>query len=146
VKVSTKSRHQSKVESFSHFVWATKHRQPLLVGEWEQATYRCIRAEVARLGGEVLALNGMPDHVHLLVRLPATVSIAQFANQIKGVSSALLNDLRAESDELFRWQGGYACFSLSRSHLSRVIAYIDNQKHHHASDKVWPEWEEVEKA
>nr|WP_309689133.1 IS200/IS605 family transposase [Armatimonas sp.] len=145
MKVNRTSRHQSKVESFSHFVWATQYRRALLVGEWEEAAHRCIRAEVMKLGGEVLALNGMPDHVHLLVRLPATVSIAQFANQIKGVSSALLNDLRAENTELFRWQGGYACFSLSRSHLSRVMAYIDNQKHHHANDRIWPEWEEVGK-
>jgi REP element-mobilizing transposase RayT len=87
----------------------------------------------------------MPDHVHLLIRLPATVSLAQVANQVKGVSSALLNDLRESGSEVFRWQSGYACFTLSRSHLSRVTAYIDNQKRHHANNKTWPEWEEVEK-
>lgn len=87
----------------------------------------------------------MPDHVHVVARLHASVSCSQFANQVKGVSSALLNDLRTKGSELFRWQSGYASFSLSRSHLSRVIAYVDNQKTHHADQKTWPEWEEVEK-
>jgi putative transposase len=98
-----------------------------------------------RLGCDILALNGMPDHVHVVVKLHASVSYSQFANQIKGVSSALLNDLREENTEIFRWQSGYASFSLSRSHLSRVVAYVDNQKKHHANQKIWPEWEEVEK-
>ena len=125
VNIKERSRHQSKVENFFHLVWATRWRQQHLSGEWERAAHRCLRAEASKLG--------------------ATISVAQFVNQIKGTSSALLNDLRDESDDVFRWQGGYACFSLSRSHLSRVVAYVDGQKLHHAHDKTWPQWEETEK-
>ena len=139
-----KRRHQSKVESYSHFVWATYQRQKVLTGEWEEAAHRCMRAEAARLGCKILALDGMPDHVHVVVRLHASVSCSKFANQVKGVSSALLNDLCSEETEIFRWQSGYASFSLSRSHLNRVVAYVDNQKIHHSNQDLWPEWEEVE--
>ena len=134
-------RPQSHVENYHHFVWATHRRQPLLSPDWERAVYRCIQAEVTQLQSKVLALNGMPDHVHLVVRLHSTVTCARLANQVKGVSSRLLNTLRDEFSEPFRWQDGYACFSLSRSHLPRVIAYVEGQKGHHANDKTWPQWE-----
>jgi len=143
-KQSRYRRPQSKVENFFHLVWATHRRQPLLVPEWEAIAFRCIQSEVQRLQSTVLALNGMPDHVHLVVRLHATVSCAHLANQVKGVSAALLNDSRQAGSEHFQWQAGYASFTLSRSHLTRVIAYVERQKEHHTQGSLWVEWEQTE--
>ena len=57
----------------------------------------------------------------------------------------MMNDLRAEYSDPFRWQDGYACFSIWRNELDRVTQYICMQKEHHASGSVWPEWEQTDK-
>lgn len=85
----------------------------------------------------------MPDHVHLLVRFGRQVTLGKFMNQVKGVSSAFLNDklYPGEPQGLFRWQPGYGVFSVTPSHLERVIAYVQNQKAHHTSGDLHERWE-----
>ena len=65
------------------------------------------------------------------------------AKQMKGVSSAMLNDHSDAMQDRFAWQDGYACFSISRPHLRVAIAYVKNQKKHHACGVVWTGWEET---
>lgn len=77
-------RRRSKVEAYYHLVWATRGREMRITPEWERAAYRCIVGEARRLKCLVLAINGLPDHVHLVVR-PSVL-----AKQAKGVSSTLL--------------------------------------------------------
>jgi len=84
----------------------------------------------------------MPDHVHLVIKLPTKLAIAALMKQVKGVSSAFANDLN-QHNTLFRWQEGYGVLSVSRPHLSKVISYVGNQKRHHAANKLWIEWEET---
>jgi REP element-mobilizing transposase RayT len=91
----------------------------------------------------VLAVDGTDDHVHLLLQLSSKTSLAELMKQVKGVSSAMVND-RDDLEERFRWQEGYGAFSVSRSHLPRVIAYINNQKQHHAAGTTLPQWEETD--
>ncbi|MBV9470626.1 MAG: IS200/IS605 family transposase [Abitibacteriaceae bacterium] len=134
---------RSKAEVYLHLVWSTAHRKQWLTPEIEREVHRCIQHEACRLGCVVLGLNGMPDHVHLVVQVPTTVSIAHLVKQIKGVSSTFIND-HLEVEELFRWQEHYAVFSLSRSHLNRVVAYVKHQKQQHAVGRVWAAWEETD--
>ena len=134
---------RSKIEVALHFVWATYERMPLLVGEVEEAVYTAILAEAVRLRCEVLAIGGMADHLHLVLLYPNTVTLGQVMKQIKGVSTRLVHD-RFGADTFFRWQEGYAVFAFSRSHRERVIRYVQNQKHHHESGQLWPEWEETD--
>lgn len=144
VEAKEGQRRQSRVEVFLHLIWATEGRAARLTPEWEEPAYRSIRAEAERLRCSVLALNGMPDHVHLIVRAPASLSPAALAKQVKGVSSALLNDLRPEFGDPFHWQKGYACFSLGRNQVPTVTAYVDRQKRHHAANTIWPQWEQTD--
>ncbi len=58
----------SKTTLYIHIVWATKHRQPLLAPVKEESVFRCATTLITRLGYETVAINGMPDHVHLLVQ------------------------------------------------------------------------------
>ena len=131
---------QSKAEILLHFLWATYQRRPLVRGEVERAAYASIMAESRRLGCEVIAIGGMPDHVHLVVQVPATVAPSGLMNQAKGVSSALIRS-QVLPGELFGWQDGYAVFSFSRSHRERVATYIRNQRQHHAAGDLWGVWE-----
>lgn len=124
-------------------VWATRLREPLLTGTLEKLAHQVIRSEARDLGCTVLAIGSMPDHLHLLVRVPGRVSAAELAKQVKGSSSHALNEALPDG-EGFRWQEGYGAFSVSRSHVRQVAAYVERQRERHASGKVWPEWEETD--
>ena len=78
--------------SFTHFVWSTWDRMPLLEGEIEREAYALIRAQCTRMKVTLYALGGVADHVHLLVSLPRTLCLADFMEAVKGVSSKALND------------------------------------------------------
>lgn len=110
---------RSKTGLYVHFVWATFQRLPLVAPTIEEPLYRCILAEANKLKLELLALGGMPDHVHLVVRKPPMVSESQIMQRIKGVSSTF-----AQAD--------------------RVVQYVKNQKTRHADNAVWPDWEEID--
>ena len=113
---------------------------PLVTPEVERPLHRCIQAEAQRVGCVVRALRGTMDHVHLLVELPMTVTIAELVKQVKGASSHFVNqELRPEA--VFKWQGSYGAFSVGASEAPRVVAYIGGQKEHHAAGKVVAEWE-----
>ena len=134
---------RSKIVVYLHLVWATKGRQPLILPEMEREIHRCIASEAEKCGCAVVAIGGMPDHIHVLVKYPATISIAELVKRMKGISSALANDLHKHS-ELFRWQEGYAVFSVNRSHQKAVCDYVRNQKQHHAEGSIHADWEETD--
>jgi putative transposase len=115
---------------FVHAIWATWDRVPLLSGELKAAVYACIQAECTALSAEVLAIGGVEDHVHLLVRMPTTLSVASLVKQVKGVSSHLVTHKLVYEDG-FRWQGAYSAFSVSTSDVPRIRDYILRQEQHH---------------
>jgi len=113
-----------------HFVWAIRGRFEWITEEWEPRVQASIRAQAEKMGAEVLAVGGMPDHVHLAVLFSSTVSISQFVQRIKGTTSRLIHkELAVESP--FYWQEGYGAFGFHKSMAPRVIAYIKDQKQHH---------------
>ena len=128
---------QTKAEIYLHFVWATYQRMPLVAPEIERDVHRCIESEAKRLKCATLAIGGMPDHVHLFVRMPTRISAAMLMQQVKGVSSTFVRD-QLKTDGYFGWQDGYG---VSRPHVDRVIAYVKNQKNHHENGNVWDQWE-----
>ena len=120
---------------YLHLVWSTWNRAPLLTPVVYETVERCIRAECVKLGVDVVAFGGVCDHVHLFVRLPTTVSVAQLIKQVKGSSSHLASRrLRAT----FKWQGGYGAFTVSPRHVPQVREYVLNQERHHAEGSIHP--------
>ena len=134
---------QSKAEVYLHLVWATLGREPFLTIEIERPVYRCIENEAKRLNCEVLAISGMPDHVHMCVRLPTSLTIARLMNQVKGVSSHFVHGQLPDC-MAFRWQEGYGVFSVGPNQVSSVLAYIGGQKHHHSENSLHDRWEETD--
>lgn len=117
---------------FLHLVWATDGRRPLLHPTLEAGVHDLVRTKCRQLRCRVLAVGGMPDHVHLLVELHPTVSVAALAKEVKGASShAAAHLLRAGPS--FRWQTGYGAFSVSHRDVPRATTYVLHQKEHHAS-------------
>ena len=131
----------SRVAVFVHVVWATWDRLPLLTETVERGVYRAIGDKCAELGAELLALGGVEDHVHVLVRMPATHSIAELVGQIKGASSHLITHSILPDDGFFKWQGAYGAFSVSLRHLDTVAHYIKHQREHHAAGTTLPAYE-----
>jgi len=120
---------------FVHLVWATWDRLPILTPDLFAVVERAILHECMEMEVEVIAFGGVADHVHLLVRIPAKVSVAELVKQVKGASSHLVNN-RLKIP--FKWQGGYGAFSVSHSVLSRVHEYVLNQENHHRYGTIVP--------
>jgi putative transposase len=113
-----------------HFIFSTRHRAPLIAGEMQGDLHAYIGGIVREVGGVALCINGMPDHVHLLVRMPAMHSVADVARLVKTNSSRWVHE-RWPQFKTFAWQPGYGAFSVSESGQSAVRGYIQRQQQHH---------------
>ncbi len=115
---------------YYHFTWATHAREPLIDRAWRSELLHIINEEVRTRGGFPLRHNTMPDHAHVLCRLPPTVLIADFIGQLKGATSFRVNkELRPKFR--LQWQEGYGVLTLRKDEIERVSRYIDRQEEHH---------------
>lgn len=128
----------SFAEVYLHFVWTTWDRMPLVTQDIEVQIYATIAAKCQELKCQVLEIGGVEDHVHVLVRMSATVSPAELAHGMKGSSSHLVTHVLQKS---FKWRGSYGVLSVSPNQVERVRAYIRNQKQHHATGEIQDKWE-----
>jgi putative transposase len=113
-----------------HTVFSTKGRTPFIDQDLRSKLYPYLEGTVRQKGGWLLALGGMPDHVHLLVRLKTDKSIAEAVRVIKASSSKWVHE-QPDLPGQFAWQSGYVAFSVSESQEAVVRAYILNQEEHH---------------
>ena len=123
------------VQIYIHFIWGTWDRLPLITQDNEKIVYQAILEKCEKLGGVLIAIGGVADHMHLLVRFPSTISVADFIKGVKGSTSHLMTH-KINSDEFFKWQGSYAAYSVSEHDISRIKTYIQNQKEHHDKNQV----------
>ncbi len=133
---------RNKIALYVHLVWATWDRLPLIKPEIERRLLRNIESEAQGLGCKVLAVNCIEDHVHVLLAIPTTISIADLVKQMKGVSSHFAND-ELELEYQFKWQGSYGAFTVSRWDVDEIKQYVKRQKEHHASGELRQEFEEA---
>ena len=117
-------------QNFYHTVFSTKQRAGLITPELETRLYPFIGGIVRELRCTLLAINGTPDHVHLLVRYRPDLSHSGLLQQVKGRSSKWINETLPQFGH-FAWQEGYGGFTVSKSALPRVQEYITAQKQHH---------------
>jgi putative transposase len=84
----------------------------------------------------------MPDHIHIVISIPPSLSVAQVIGQMKGSSSHHINST-LDSDKTFAWQDEYGVVSFSEQILSKIVKYVQNQKIHHANNTLMPEMEDI---
>ncbi|MFN8418808.1 MAG: IS200/IS605 family transposase [Anaerolineae bacterium] len=125
---------------FYHFVWTTKQRIPFITQDNRVEIYRAIRKKIEAMDGMVLALNGMEEHVHLLVSIPPKLAPATCIGQVKGASSFAAARL-VTSGEPFDWQDEYGVLTVSESHIPHILDYIDKQQQHHSTGTLDPRLE-----
>ena len=126
-----------------HAVWSTKHREPLIKRYFRGELNNYIKENALRWDIQVDVVNGMQDHIHLLFRLPTTITIAEALKQMKGASSRWVNEHYYPSGK-FEWQQGYGVFSVGRNEIHRIRKYIYNQEAHHKNRSLLEEIELLE--
>jgi len=116
---------------YYHFAWATKERHPLITPDVDTVLYGYIIGKAHALGCIIHAIDGVENHIHLVVSIPPKLSISDFVKGIKGSSAHHLNHASDISIPQFGWQRGYGVFSLGGKQLDDAVAYVRNQKEHH---------------
>ena len=121
---------------YLHLVWATWNRLPLITPELRGDVYAALQHRCKALNTDVIAIGGMEDHVHLLVRFPTTISVSGLVQQVKGATSHLVTHV-VRPDTPFQWQGGYGAFTVSKRGVPTVRDYVLNQERHHREGTVF---------
>ena len=114
----------------THIVFSTKDRAPTISPEIKKDLLAYIGGIVREEGGRAFIVNGTNDHLHMLVSLPASLAVADLMRVIKTNSSRWVHE-KWPARRNFGWQQGYGAFSVSRSAMVEVHAYIENQEEHH---------------
>lgn len=111
-------------------VFAVHGRNSLISLTWEEELYKYITGIITHKGQKLIAINGMPDHIHFLIGIKPSCCLSDLVREIKKSSNEWIN-AKGFSKTKFKWQDGYGAFSYSHSSLNTVINYIQKQKDHH---------------
>ena len=127
---------------YIHIVFAVQGRQNLIPKEHKEELHRYTTGIITNKGQKLLAINAMPDHVHVLVGLRPDKSVSDLIRDIKANSSSFITEKKLVKGK-FRWQEGYGAFSYSHSQLTTVINYVRNQEKHHSKRTFKQEYLEM---
>ena len=133
----------SYTKCFYHIVFRTYRSQRTIAEQHETDLYRYIYVYCKNYGTKLWRINSMPDHIHMLVSMPPSVSIASFVKNVKQTGG---NYMRAHVEEFpkFRgWADGYCCITYSKAEVDAVIRYIKNQKEHHTKRSLADEIRDI---
>ncbi len=124
---------------FYHVVFAVKHRQSLITHSIKDELYKYITGVINNQKQVLFIINGMPDHVHLLLNCKPDVNLSNLVKEIKEHSTKFINDKKIIPGK-FYWQGGFGAFSVGRRDIPNVIRYIKNQEEHHSKKNFKDEY------
>ena len=131
---------QSHAQVWLHIVFATKERRRFLQKEsFRDPMFRMLAHQVKQGGWVSASVGGHVDHVHLLVGLSRTITIADLVEHVKTETSKWAKKDR-EGNDLFQWQSGYGVFSVSHSMKDKVDDTIRSQEQHHATSSFPDEY------
>jgi len=116
---------------YIHVVLVVKWRTNLISKDWKELLYKYISGIITNKKQKLMIINGMPDHVHILLSLGPSINLSELVRDIKANSSKWINEEKMVNT-LFRWQEGFGAFSVSPGNVKTVIEYIKNQEEHHS--------------
>jgi REP element-mobilizing transposase RayT len=120
-------------------VFAVSNRQSPIRPEFKEELYKYVTGIVRNQGQKLIAINGVADHVHLLIGLRPAMALADLVREIKADSSNFINEKKWVRGR-FSWQEGYGAFSYGDSQLDTIIRYIQNQEKHHSRSSFREEY------
>ena len=115
---------------YLHLVFAVQNRTSLIQPKWKDELYKYITGIIQTNSHKLIAINGMPDHLHIAIGYKPHQLIPDLLQDVKGSSSKWINEKKFVKGK-FIWQEGYGAFSFSHSQIDRVVKYISNQEQHH---------------
>jgi putative transposase len=124
-----------------HATFSTKDRYPLITKDWNEDLHAYLGGILRNLNGVPLAIGGIEDHVHILMGLRATHSVANIMREVKGGSSEWVHSFIGKKS--FGWQPGYFGVTVSPSHIEQVRRYVLNQEEHHRRKTFEEEYVEM---
>ncbi len=111
-------------------VFAVKYRDRLILPSWEEDLYKYMTGIIQNKKQKMLAINGMPDHIHFLIRMKPTCCLSDLVRDVKVSADEFIKENKFTKAN-FQWQDGFGAFSYAEDDVQNVINYIMNQKQHH---------------
>jgi REP element-mobilizing transposase RayT len=127
---------------YMHLVMVVKFRRAQIHESWEERLHKYITQTIQNRGHIVVAINGMPDHLHVLFLFKPVEDLSNLVKSVKIASTKLINENRLTRQH-FRWQPGYGAFSLCDDRVEQLTAYILNQKEHHRKKSLQKEYMDI---
>ncbi len=121
-------------------VFAVRFRQALITKEYKSDLFKYMTGIIQHYEHKVLAINGVPDHIHILIGQRPTQALSELVQKVKANSSKWINEQRFVPGR-FEWQSGFGAFSYSKSQVETVINYIRNQEEHHKHVRFLDEYQ-----
>lgn len=112
-------------------VFAVSNRMSLIQTDFKEDLFKYITGIVTNQGQKLISINGMTDHLHILIGLRPSMALADLVREIKSESTNFINKNKWVRGR-FSWQEGYGAFSYGHSQLNTIIAYIQNQERHYS--------------
>jgi putative transposase len=125
-----------------HAVFTVQNRECLISNSWKDELFKYISGIVLNNKHKLIAINGMPDHIHILFGFRPSQSLSDLMQDVKGNSSKWINEKKYLKGR-FSWQEGYGAFSYSKNDLPKVVDYINNQTLHHKRKTFSEEYIEI---
>lgn len=132
----------SYTQLYYHLVWSIRNGEPLLTAAAEPPVLDYLRWRAVGLGGAVFALACTADHVHLVATIPTRVSVHSFISQVQSSAANRFN--RRAPETPLSWADDYGALTFDGKRLPYVIAYVEQQKAHHAAGTTIPVLERVD--
>ncbi len=120
-------------------VFAVKGRANLIAPTFKEELYKYIAGIISNKKQKLIIINGMPDHVHLLIGQKPDSNLSELVRDIKANSSRWINEKKFLPQK-FEWQSGFGAFSVGHRNVSNVINYILRQEEHHAKKSFLTEF------
>lgn len=131
---------QSLNKVFIHVIFSTKNREPFILSEIQDRLYGYMATLLRNLDCPVIKIGGTNNHVHILMMMSRTHTIADVLRQLKYKTSIWVRD---SLEKAFAWQEGYAVFSVSADRINTIRRYIENQQQHHHKKTFEEECREI---
>ncbi len=115
---------------YFHIVFAVKGRQNHISKKWKDELYKYITGIVTNRNQKMMIINGMPDHIHILVGTKPNCNLSDLVRDIKANASKWINEKKFVNGK-FEWQTGFGAFTIGQSQIPKILNYIKAQEEHH---------------
>ncbi len=137
------SKPMSYIQSLHHIIIRTKYSENVLSNEHSDELYRYISGYMKNKKSFLYRINGMPDHLHILVGIHATVALADFVKELKTSTNSWIKNNKDKFPKFKAWGEKYAAFTIRYQEKDIVIEYIKNQREHHKKLKFKDEYRKL---